>query len=716
MSVLDRFTAACLRSAAGRWPEDIADEMHREWRAELAAIEYSTPGGPLRRAWRRVTFAVSLACSPAADPAPSVAGTARDRLAGLGHALAYLAMTAGVLLIATTIGPLGRGVGELIAKPLGGGGDNGGGVLTNVVVVAFELVPALAMLWLARGAARAFPQRRVRRSPYRLAALAVLPLGVVMAAASLRANINGSPQPYQPGMAALAALVGAAVAAIVLGAGLAAARAGRGRVGAMLSAGAALIGADVMSAVAGLRLAGPFGLSLIGAPVWFPASLLEYGAVHLGRFFASGSHSVAGYVWSGPDLYGSSFVLDGERALIGLMYLTFAVGYAWRVARPAATGAPLPVTPVPVASLPPRSRSEAAQPVVGRPLAPRWARRIAVPLGLLGLGIWVYSTALTDYLVPYGDPTSVGGVVISTPAVANFGLVGLIVAVAALAFHLAGRGPVVAPVVLAFLAPYLAARLVTAHQWFNTTFMVVHDDWVGWAAAAGLIVVAVLAAVAAWSLNRFLAIRGADARAARRTLLTLAVTVAILVPNKVYGAADSTAGRTVAGYLTAALGWAMAVMLVAVCRTGRTSRLAMILLAVVPGAAAIYGVPESHLGHIYGPSPDLMIPLALGVIVIAAAGWYRPRRPVLTVTAWVVATLAAASFSMIIWTILPSPGALLDGSFAITSNDSGWYQSIALLGLGVAIGVLVGSRVVPAADRPIEPDPAPQRSPEPALA
>ncbi|GAA2709374.1 hypothetical protein [Actinoplanes palleronii] len=59
MGVLNRLIAACLRAAARRWPADLRDDMAREWAAELSALE-QRPG----TAWRRLTFAVSLAATP----------------------------------------------------------------------------------------------------------------------------------------------------------------------------------------------------------------------------------------------------------------------------------------------------------------------------------------------------------------------------------------------------------------------------------------------------------------------------------------------------------------------------------------------------------------------------------------------------------------------------------------------------------------------------
>ncbi|AEV85873.1 hypothetical protein ACWT_4854 [Actinoplanes sp. SE50] len=61
MGLLNTLIAAFLRSAARRWPADIRDEMARDWIAELGALQ-QRPG----TAWRRLTFAISLAATPLA--------------------------------------------------------------------------------------------------------------------------------------------------------------------------------------------------------------------------------------------------------------------------------------------------------------------------------------------------------------------------------------------------------------------------------------------------------------------------------------------------------------------------------------------------------------------------------------------------------------------------------------------------------------------------
>ncbi|MER7002830.1 hypothetical protein ABT297_07260 [Dactylosporangium sp. NPDC000555] len=61
MGLLTRLTRGCLRIGGRRWPAEVRDDLTQEWLAELAALERED-----RSAWRRLTFAVSLAASPVA--------------------------------------------------------------------------------------------------------------------------------------------------------------------------------------------------------------------------------------------------------------------------------------------------------------------------------------------------------------------------------------------------------------------------------------------------------------------------------------------------------------------------------------------------------------------------------------------------------------------------------------------------------------------------
>jgi hypothetical protein len=70
LGMFDRFADACLVIGARRWPDDLAELMVREWRAELAALRADHA---LRSVWTATRFAVSLALSrPVESERPEV--------------------------------------------------------------------------------------------------------------------------------------------------------------------------------------------------------------------------------------------------------------------------------------------------------------------------------------------------------------------------------------------------------------------------------------------------------------------------------------------------------------------------------------------------------------------------------------------------------------------------------------------------------------------
>ena len=100
MTVVDRFTDACLARAARRWPDDVSVELVREWHAELSALRADRSLTRLVRAARSVAFAASLALSPPVEPAGAAPRTWRDRAITAGRPLlapAGVTLAAGAL-------------------------------------------------------------------------------------------------------------------------------------------------------------------------------------------------------------------------------------------------------------------------------------------------------------------------------------------------------------------------------------------------------------------------------------------------------------------------------------------------------------------------------------------------------------------------------------------------------------------------------------------
>src|SRR6185369_15825846 len=157
-------------------------------------------------------------------------------------------------------------------------------------------------------------------------------------------------------------------------------RRGRRRLGVLIAGAATLIAADFAFGLSTQPDAHALGIGATGTLALLPASLLAWGSVHFGQYFPAGVHTVNGVTFSGGDEYGSDMVLNSTLALTILLCMAFAARYAWRLATRSAP-APEPAAEVPV---------------FGRPLAPRWVRLAAVPLGLIGAGVWIYSTAFAD--------------------------------------------------------------------------------------------------------------------------------------------------------------------------------------------------------------------------------------------------------------------------------------------------------------------------------
>jgi hypothetical protein len=97
MSTLDRINAWCLGIAARRWPEELRDDLRREWQAELEALAGEPRGG-----WRRLHFAASLAASPPVTDENGVPLGWRENTATLAPTMApsMALVVAGLLAVA----------------------------------------------------------------------------------------------------------------------------------------------------------------------------------------------------------------------------------------------------------------------------------------------------------------------------------------------------------------------------------------------------------------------------------------------------------------------------------------------------------------------------------------------------------------------------------------------------------------------------------------
>ena len=571
-------------------------------------------------------------------------------------------MLGGVVLAATAIAGVTDYAGNYVGRV--SGYDTHAMNVARVPLAVLSIVP---MMWLARLATNAFPHRGAVGAPVRAVAVTVLPMSAVLGLFDYYTRGPNSRNPVSGGAGFWAPVGAGVVLAASLVGGLMLARRGRRRLGVLVASAATLISADFAFGLSTQPDAHALGIGATGTLALLPASLLAWGSVHFGRHFPAGVRTLNGLTFNGGDQYGSDMVLNSVVALTILLCMAFAAGYAWRLAT-RSEPAPEPAT-------------AAEMPVFGRPLAPRWVRIAAVPLGLIGAGVWIYSTAFAGY-DRIGDPSRA---IMLVDRGTQYDQVGLVVMVAAVALLLAGRAPLLAPLAIAYLVPVAVEKALLRTGWaFNRMAPSAPSAASDWMVAGELAVVAIAAVTAAGLLARALSTRGADAAVARRILLTLAVVTAVLIPNSV----SDSAAATTSGYVAAGLAWTVALLLAGTARLGGIRPLPLAILLVVPGAAALYGVPPEHFEHLYGPALNLMIPLMLGLLVAAYGTWQKPRRPVLAAGAWAAGIAATGALSMVLRDMLEDPADALWILFRSPGDGSG--EIAALIGLGIAIGLVAG--------------------------
>ena len=261
MTVVDRFTDACLARAARRWPDDVSVELVREWHAELSALRADRSLTRLVRAARSVAFAASLALSPPVEPAGAAPRTWRDRAIMAGRPLLA---PAGVTLAAGALFNLVHLVSRSVPVP----------ARTPVELGALAVaVAAMARLGLV-GAGWSAPRRPVAATV--LTGLALY--GFLLA---------GNPDPVMPfmgwrdigpGVAAWTALTGTAVGVSVRLRG-----SGRPRAGRLTGIVGAVAALEVATVCGALHAAGVLGFGARSAATWFPLTLLPGSGVLLGN-------------------------------------------------------------------------------------------------------------------------------------------------------------------------------------------------------------------------------------------------------------------------------------------------------------------------------------------------------------------------------------------------------------------------------------------------
>ena len=269
----------------------------------------------------------------------------------------------------------------------------------------------------------------------------------------------------------------------------------------MIGIGGSLIALDIAGLISGLRLASALGINARSSIVWFPLAMLDPGLVKFGPFRPGGveipwNGAIAA---NGRATHASDVLLPaiGGLTVVMLLGTSFALAYAMRAARTIPPGAAEATTDKPAAfAVSTRTRA-----VVGG-------------IGCAALGTWAWVVgivAIPHRGLPSGNPTGADTIMWS-------GLLGIVLVVLALVTLLAGRGPVVAPAVAAFIVLCAVQSTISKNQWH------------GAAVTVAAITVGVATAAGAWWLARAITGPGTTATTTRRALIAVAVASALVTP------------------------------------------------------------------------------------------------------------------------------------------------------------------------------------------
>jgi hypothetical protein len=613
MSAVDMISRWCLGIAARRWPDEVRDDLVREWQAELGTL-----AGEPHGTWRRLHFAASLASSPPVTDENGVPLGWRENTPGIGPAMlpSVALLIAGLLTVA--VASISRSLldrlleattGLVFVDPL----------YERIDDTLFAVPPVLFCLaagwWIGRRSPMAAAQAgRFGRAGS--AAYAAIPIALVISVAVL--SIGGEPL----------LLVSLAVALLV-----------------WVPATAALGVLTVRRAVSGHRRSaaavGAFGalavVALTTAAALVPAAL----AVDAG--FAAGFRAAAGFL---PGQVTDYSVLDRSMtdpalhtvqgaALLPMLLLPFtllALAYGVSAARRRTVTAP----------------ATAAFPAV-EPILDRQATRPAlIAVGtaclVLATAAWAYTVALLTPAMsqvsevapmPGGDGELYLWVAELRWAAILLAVLGLSVAAA----H--RRSPLRAAVVLSVLLTVADSVLERAD---------IHG-------ASGLQIALTAGAVttgAAWlAAGAPAPDTTVDRLVARKRLATVAVIAALCGPML------HLQGTPAVNHPFLPLGLPLTTATVAVLLAvlATVTALAVRLRPVARGAAvavvAVPGLVLGGLGVYFGNGVDaevatlgVLLALPLAVVVVAVMRRHRPRRRGLTTALWAGLTIAVAPVSI----------------------------------------------------------------------
>jgi hypothetical protein len=657
MGPIERFTDACVTSAGRRWPADLSETMTYEWRAELAALRTNPGLNSMKRWWRAITFALSLACSSAVEKENPMTVTWRDRLPSLRQALGALLGVVGVALLAIVMPDL---VSHLYA-------DLQWRVHHSVHLPLLVILVAIAvavMAWLGLMAARRSPFAGAPRRALMTGVLYTAPLGLVIYA--LLASRGQSPQVDEPDGTILMAIGGtpgvqtthigfAVLTWTVLSAATIAATlwlrsAGLHRTGRLVLVLGIALTVDIAAAVGAFPTSTDSGVGLGSAIAWLPASILPAGTLHFGGLNPVGDMSI----------HGSDFLLPYVWAIgLPLMMCSAFVGaFALRAASERATvleQVDVDDAPVSVSLL---------------------VRRVALGASAIGLGAWAYVAALNTYM---------SSLDFSAQTVTAFRVLAIVTVAASVAVMVAGRGPVAASALGTLLVLFAADRFISIvgrHGFIVAVLMVAFGSGVVYCAEP---------------FSDALADARSSGSTARRALVATAVASALSVPG--FGTPDAwtPTSMVVAAYIIAGLLTVLAMVAALASRAEPLSRPVALGLVVIPLVIVMVYVSGRLRPSTFGSDQLFFMQALLAMTALAAARWRTSAPQVRQLVMWIFAAVVVTAVSLPVADEIFADGSIFGATFNPMSGDGGGvFDGLRHFGFeadvagGLTVAVLVG--------------------------
>ncbi|GIH07672.1 hypothetical protein Rhe02_57390 [Rhizocola hellebori] len=552
-----------LRIAVSRWPAPLRHERAREWAAEIHHLGR----------WQRLRFAASLAMSPPINRAGVPMGW-REMLPALGRGVQPLIVLFFCGLMCWVVAMLAIpmvsiGVTQLILGPPEPATTFNW--LANGLSVAAIAVAVGVLFWIGKrvGARTRMPRpSRARLAPAFVVSAAVL--------VSLPQQAGATGDRTHAAQSFAVFILWAAGFTVIVAA------ANNARRRWLVAVMGAVVTLDLIAIVAAWPWAQEAGINLGSAPVWFPVALLDL------------KNSGVRFDNAGPGFIDAEMVVGNAIGPVRICLLAsvFVLGYAL-------AGRAAPARPALVS----------ASALIQNAAVARSALRGWLLAGS-GLAVWVYAlTTLTAALNPQNDGGGEHHIWVH-----EIRQGAILVMVTGLALAIAGRGAIVFPAVLAFVA------LLGIDAVFDSR------DAVSVQAATLAAGLGVIVLYTAWQLAQ--AIR-TDEAAVRRTLAGFAVLGAYCTPAMVVDAILYPLANESAAYLPDGYSVGSAIVI------GLLSFSAMLCAQAVRGRT--HWFDSAMIAALIGSCSTLLPPLVplilgLGTPLAALAAWYM--RPPGSTTRW----------------------------------------------------------------------------------